>query len=170
VWPEKNFAYLQGGIDAVSDFFSCSSSPYFRWTEKRNIAQLDSAFFKQFNKGMLQKPIADTLNLKYAVNITKRNSSGRATEIEISSADTTIALSGYNIRRFFAESPAQYLRSNLFFISQADDSTLTLHGAGYGHGVGMCQFGALYMSQQGFRYYHILGKYFPGTKLSKMYR
>jgi stage II sporulation protein D len=169
LWPEQNFHYLKSGIDAVSDKFSCSISPYFRWTEERSIEQLDSAFWRQFNRSVLQQPILDTLNLKFILNITKRHPSGRVAEVELTYADTTITLQGYKIRRFFAQPPTQYLKSSLFYFSQTNDSTLTIHGAGYGHGVGMCQFGALFMAKQGFPYYQILNKYFPGTKLSKVY-
>ena len=169
LWPEQNGLYLKGGIDAVSHMYSCSSSPYFRWIEERSIEQLDSAFWKQFNRGALQQPIKDTLNLEFNLNITKRHTSGRVAEVEITYSDTTVTLQGYNIRRFFAKPPTQYLRSSLFYFSQANDSTLKIHGAGYGHGAGMCQFGALFMAKQGFPYYQILSKYFPGTKLSKLY-
>ena len=89
--------------------------------------------------------------------------------MRIDYADTTVVLSGYEIRRFLSAPGKNYLRSNLFYLSQTDESSLTIYGAGYGHGVGMCQFGALYMARQGFQHYHILSKYFPQTKLFRKY-
>jgi len=169
VWPKQNEPYLQGGIDAVRDIFSCSASPHFRWLEQRSIDDLDNAFYKYFGKGFLRNQVTDTLRLNFNIQVLKRNSTGRIDEIEISYADTTVRLNNYNIRRFFAQPPAKYLRSNLFYFSQVNDSTLQIHGGGSGHGVGMCQFGALNMSERGFRYYHILNKYFPGTILAKKY-
>jgi stage II sporulation protein D len=170
VWPERGGTYLKGGIDAFENVYSCSTSPHFRWTEKRNFAQLDSALNRYFHIGYLNAPVQDTLHLILAMDISKRSPNGRVEEIRIAYRDTSVILSGYDIRRFFAQPPAQYLKSNLFYFTQDSDSTIQLHGGGNGHGVGMCQFGAMNMSQRGFRYYHILAKYFPGTKLLKLYR
>jgi len=169
VWSSKKASYLSGGIDAIRDHFSCDLSPYFRWQETRSLAQLDSAFYKNYGRGYLQSVPADTVNLQMDLRVMKRSASGRIEKMEISYADTTAELSGYDIRRFFALAPAAYLRSTLFFFTQSSDSTLEIHGAGFGHGVGMCQYGAMNMSEKGFRYYHIISKYFPGTILIKKY-
>ena len=44
-----------------------------------------------------------------------------------------------------------------------------LKGAGWGHGVGLCQIGAAVMADKGYDYLSILSHYYPGTKLSKIY-
>ncbi len=169
LWPDKQLPYLEGGIDAVSAIYSCSASPYFRWLETRSFSQLDSAFYQQYNRRRLQETVTDTLKLNFHLNILKRNSTGRVSELEIAYADTTVILSGYEIRRFFTNSEGKMLPSNLFYLTQPDDSTLVIHGGGYGHGVGMCQYGALNMARRGLKHYHILGKYYPGTKLFRKY-
>lgn len=169
IWPETNFPYLAGGSDAVSDVYSCSASPYFRWLENRSIDHLDSLFSQQYNHSSLQQPVTDTTTVTLQIKILKRTSKGRVTELQIDYADTSVVLSGYKIRRFLADRNGKYLPSNLFYFSQPDDSTLTIHGGGYGHGVGMCQYGALNMARRGFKHYHILNKYFPGTKLDRKY-
>ena len=169
IWPEINPPYLQGGPDAVSDFYSCSTSPYFRWLETRTIDELDSQFYKNYNHGFLHQTVSDTMQLNFNLQIMKRDSKARVTEIKINYADTSVTLNGYEIRRFFSDKDGKYLPSNLFYMTQSNDSTLVLHGGGYGHGVGMCQFGALNMAKRGFQHYHILSKYFPGTKLIRKY-
>lgn len=161
--------YLEGGPDAVGSVYSCNISPYFRWEETRTLDDIDRAFLKHYNKSLLNQTVTDTTELSLNLGITARDASGRVREMVITYADTTIILSGYEIRRFFTAPGKNYLRSNLFYLSQPDDSTLTIHGGGYGHGVGMCQFGALYMARQGFQHYHILSKYFPQTKLYRKY-
>jgi SpoIID/LytB domain protein len=45
----------------------------------------------------------------------------------------------------------------------------TFHGAGWGHGVGLCQIGAAVMASKGFSAEEILRHYFPGTELLKIY-
>ena len=174
IWPSINAPYLSGGIDAVSDTFSCSSSPFFRWRETRTLAQLDSSFYSNYGQSLLQsrqmEQPADTLYLQFDLRVKQRSGSGRIEQLEITYGDTTVNLSSYEIRRFFATDREPYLRSTLFFFSQPDDTTLEIHGAGYGHGAGMCQYGAMNMSAaRSFRYYHIISKYFPGTTLIKKY-
>jgi stage II sporulation protein D len=169
VWPAIDAPYLNGGIDAVSDTFSCSSSPFFRWREIRSLSQLDSSFYSNYGRGLFQLEPDDTLYLQFDLRVKQRSGSGRIEKLEITYCDTTVELGGYEIRRFFAADSALFLRSTLFFFSQADDTTLEIHGAGYGHGVGMCQYGAMDMSSKSFRYYHIISKYFPGTILIKKY-
>jgi stage II sporulation protein D len=169
VWPAMNAPYLSGGIDAVSDTFSCSSSPFFRWRETRSLAQLDSSFYSNYGRSLLAAESTDTLYLQFDLRVKQRSSSGRVEQMEITYCDTTVELNSYEVRRFFAADQEPLLRSTLFFFTQPDDTTLEIHGAGYGHGVGMCQYGAMDMSAKSFRYYHIISKYFPGTTLVKKY-
>jgi stage II sporulation protein D len=169
VWPGRNLPYLTEGFDSVDDIYSCSLSPYFRWLETRSFVELDSLFDVIYHKSQLTKAVEDTTEIDLNLQITKRNSSGRVTDLQIIYGDTTVLLSGYEIRHFFKDKNGKSLPSNLFYITQQDDSTLTIHGGGFGHGVGMCQYGALYMAQHGFMHYHIISKYFPGTKLVRKY-
>jgi stage II sporulation protein D len=169
VWPSGPLPYLEGGSDAVSDIYSCSVSPYFRWLETRSFSQLDSLFELEYQKGQLKNIVEDTIEVNLDFQIVNRNSSGRISDLLITNADTTVTLSGYQIRHFFKDKNGKSLPSNLFYLTQPDDSTLTIHGGGFGHGVGMCQFGALYMARHGFMHYHIITKYFPGTKLIRKY-
>lgn len=55
------------------------------------------------------------------------------------------------------------------FILKEKGGYFVFEGEGLGHGVGMCQIGALYMAKQGFTYKEILSHYFPGLKLTRFY-
>ena len=81
IWPSIKAPYLNGGIDAVSDTFSCSSSPFFRWRETRTLAQLDSSFYSNYGQSLLQsrqmEQPADTLYLQFDLRVKQRSSSGR---------------------------------------------------------------------------------------------
>lgn len=48
-------------------------------------------------------------------------------------------------------------------------TTFTLRGAGWGHGVGLCQIGAAAMSAEGYDYKAILNHYYPGADITKIY-
>ena len=169
IFPDGHLPYLQGSIDAVGDIFSCRISPLFRWEETRTFTALDSKFSMKYGRSLLNHTVSDTLQLSFNLKVLKRNSTGRVSELQVTYADTSLILSGYTIREFLSSTTGKYLPSNLFYLTQPDDSTLTIHGGGYGHGVGMCQFGALNMARSGFKHYHILSKYFPYTKLLRKY-
>ena len=171
VFTNSSFEYLPGGMDAVSDVFSCSASPKFRWVETRTIDQLDSSFKNMYNKSLLQglKQVTDTTQINIELSVLNRTETGRVQKLMFTTKDTSVVFDKFQIRRFLGEPSGSPLPSNLFYLSQENDSTITIHGGGYGHGVGMCQWGAINMSKRGFHYYHILNKYFPGTLLSKGY-
>ena len=81
-------------------------------------------------------------------------SSGRVGSIKIGG----ISVSGATVRNMFA------LRSTSFSISYAD-GIFTFSVSGYGHGVGMSQYGANSMAKDGDTYSEILSHYYPGTEL-----
>lgn len=60
------------------------------------------------------------------------------------------------------------LKSTLFSITH-EDGAFVLHGAGFGHGVGMCQTGAIGMAEGGKPHAEILGHYYRGTHLHRLY-
>jgi len=169
VWPGPAYKHLQPGKDLLGDNFACSVSPHFRWKRSFTIQQLDSLFKINFNRSFLDQIVTDSTAIVFGANILERSSTGRVQKMSLSLGDTTVVLSNFEIRKFFSTEQAKTLKSRFFSISDTD-STLVIKGGGYGHGVGLCQWGALNMSQQGFKYYDILvNKYFKGTYLKKVY-
>lgn len=61
-----------------------------------------------------------------------------------------------------------HLYSSAFVVEKEDDRFI-LHGAGWGHGVGLCQIGAAVMGAQGWSYREILQHYFRGSEVVKVY-
>ena len=59
------------------------------------------------------------------------------------------------------------LQSTNFTLTTTEDS-ITFHTIGYGHGVGLSQYGAMYMAEQGAGYAEILSHYYPGTVLTNV--
>ena len=89
------------------------------------------------------------------ISYLSRNNSGRVQSAVI--GDTT--LSGAEIRAVLG------LRSTYFSVDYAED-TFTFTVTGYGHGVGMSQYGAEVYARQGLSYREILAHYYPGTELT----
>ena len=77
------------------------------------------------------------------------------------------------IRRSLSET---HLKSSAFIVERRDigadgvPATIVLHGAGWGHGVGLCQIGAAMMAEQGYDYVQILLHYYYGASVDRIYQ
>ncbi|MEE0990254.1 MAG: SpoIID/LytB domain-containing protein [Paludibacteraceae bacterium] len=92
----------------------------------------------------------------------KRGVSGRIYELKIVGENSTIIIGKeLEIRKWLSNS---HLYSSAFVVEK-DDDTFTLYGAGWGHGVGLCQIGAAVMAEKGYTYKEILAHYYPNTEL-----
>ncbi|MDE6119088.1 MAG: amidase, partial [Muribaculaceae bacterium] len=97
-----------------------------------------------------------------------RGPSGRITRLLIAGTLRQMTVGKeLEIRRWLSES---HLRSSAFTVSRGDDGSFTLRGAGWGHGVGLCQIGAAMMACRGDGFRAILSHYFPQTQLTRLYR
>ena len=96
----------------------------------------------------------------------ERGSSGRIIRLEVvgQKGKATIGKE-LEIRRSLSRS---HLYSSAFIVEEEQDR-ITLYGAGWGHGVGLCQIGAAVMGEKGFDYKSILLHYFSGAQLKKLY-
>ena len=101
-----------------------------------------------------------------------RGESGRLIELKIIGTKQTIIVGKeLEIRKWLSES---HLYSSAFVVDKSEITNgipqhFTLIGAGWGHGVGLCQIGAAVMGEKGFKYNEILLHYFRGAELKKIY-
>lgn len=92
---------------------------------------------------------------------TKVDPSGRILEIRIRGDISTVDIQGKDLRRIIGP---DILRSTNFKITVVGPYA-TFEGLGWGHGVGMCQWGAYYMARAGKKTDEILSFYYPGSKI-----
>ena len=101
-----------------------------------------------------------------------RGESGRLIELKIIGTKRTITVGKeLEIRKWLSNS---HLYSSAFVVDKSDlqnevPQHFTLIGAGWGHGVGLCQIGAAVMGAKGYKYKEILLHYFRGAELKKIY-
>lgn len=102
-----------------------------------------------------------------------RGRSGRMTRLRITGTKRTMIIGKeLEIRRTLSPS---HLYSSAFIVEHGKTGAdglpeeFTLRGAGWGHGVGLCQIGAAVMSARGYAYDSILYHYFPGAELTTIY-
>ncbi len=100
----------------------------------------------------------------------QRGVSGRIVRLRITGSKKTMIIGKeLEIRKALSET---HLYSSAFVVEKTmtgDRSFFTLRGAGWGHGVGLCQIGAAVMGARGYSYSEILRHYFRGAKIEKKY-
>ena len=102
----------------------------------------------------------------------ERGASGRVVKLKITGSKKTLIVGKeLEIRKFLSKT---HLYSSAIVINKAGDDKgvpkkFIIHGAGWGHGVGLCQIGAAVMASQGYMFDEILLHYFSGVKLKKIY-
>jgi stage II sporulation protein D len=98
---------------------------------------------------------------------------GRALTMRVTTTTGRYVVGGDAIRRLFADSTGRILYSTQFLFRAermgARLDGLTLVGGGWGHGVGMCQVGAMARARAGWDYRRILAAYYPGTEVRGLY-
>ena len=103
----------------------------------------------------------------------ERGTSGRIIRLKIVGTDRVMTIGKeLVIRRTLSES---HLYSSAFVVEAAEEndegipSGFTFYGAGWGHGVGLCQIGAAVMADKGYEYDAILEHYYPGARIENRY-
>lgn len=95
-----------------------------------------------------------------------RGTSGRLIKLKIVGSKRTMIIGKeLEIRRILSKS---HLYSSAFVVEKIDNKFI-FHGAGWGHGVGLCQIGAAVMGEQGYNYSDILLHYYVGASIDKFY-
>lgn len=130
---------------------NCQGSPHFNWHYVLSRSELAERL-----RGAGYK-----LSGVKGVEVAGRTASGRVAAIRISNADKELTISGKDLR---AAIGPNLIRSTKFSVTQAGGD-LVFEGTGWGHGVGMCQWGAYFMAKDGKGYQEILRFYYPQSTL-----
>ena len=137
--------------------YDLETPDYYRWTVEYTTAQVSDIFRRK--SGL---DIGDIVDLRPV----KRGPSGRIYELEIEGTKSTVTIGKeLEIRRTLSKS---HLFSSAFVVEKTQDGFI-LKGAGWGHGVGLCQIGAAVMAAKGYTYREILQHYYPETTLGRFY-
>ena len=143
VWKEK-ISYLD-----VRNSNYCRGTPNYKWNLNISVHK----FARLLGLASINQ-----------IRITTRSKSGRAKEVLIQSRGKDIHLRATKLRQLLGENKLK----SYFFAIRLKAKNIQIAGRGYGHGVGMCQWGSRRMSEKnGMGYKKILNHFFPGTSVSK---
>ena len=175
-WEDKDYPYLQplpdtpgwkeGGdvfcdtndntiLSQVLNDYDLETKDFYRWTAEYSRAGVSDLVRKR--SGIDFGTIRDLVPIE-------RGPSGRLKRLKVVGDKKTMVIGKeLIIRRWLSES---HLKSSAFEIKWIGDR-LVLDGAGWGHGVGLCQIGAAVMAAKGYTFDQILLHYYPGSKLER---
>lgn len=174
VWDDAPRPYLISVIDVnpATGVAYDSFSSRFTWTERWSAAQLEQ---------ILSRTLADSLPDGVAgigelrdLRVEERTPSGRVRALRIEAENGTFVVGGDRVRWILMTNQDRLLNSSKFDVRVARDaagriSEVIAEGGGWGHGIGMCQVGAMGRARAGQSYRTILDAYYPTTDLQKLY-
>lgn len=143
----------------------CDIAPRNHWTEEFDEAQLSEAVRRALVAAGARDPRPGVMT---AMRVEGRTTSGRATALVLRTDRGDVTVRNNEIRNVLRNSRGAILPSTYFSIERESRvrghlSGVTLRGHGNGHGVGMCQWGAIGRSRAGLDARTILRHYYPGT-------
>lgn len=151
-------------LKQVLNDYDQETSDFYRWSVTYTQKELSALILKR--SGIDYGDILELTPIE-------RGTSGRIKRLKIVGTEQVMIIGKeLEIRRTLSES---HLYSSAFVVETAEEndegipSAFTLHGAGWGHGVGLCQIGAAVMADKGYEYEDILGHYFPGATIENRY-
>ena len=175
-WPWKaHYPYLYGRRDAPGEDRKsyCRESRHFRWEVVWSGSELSRITGKTLPAELGGK--VAPFNLIRDIRVVGYAPSGRARAVEIVTDNGTHRIEGDRIRWVLRpeSSRGPILKSTLFKMEVSRSGgrvkQVRLKGGGNGHGVGMCQSGAIRMATDGFSAERILAHYYPGVTLVRIY-
>jgi SpoIID/LytB domain protein len=146
-----------GLLEKALPDFDRETENFFRWRVEYSRQELEEILRKKsgFDFGLLKE-----------IRPLRRGPSGRILRLQIVGSKRSMFVGKeLEIRRWLSRS---HLYSSAFVVT-VEGQRFIFHGAGWGHGVGLCQIGAVVMAAQGFSAEEILKHYFRGVKIQKIY-
>ena len=144
----------QAILSQVLNNYDQETKDFYRWTVKYTKEELSDIIRER--SGIDFGEILDLVPIK-------RGPSARLYEMQIVGSKRTMVIGKeLEIRKWLSKS---HLYSSAFVVDRNEAGDFILTGAGWGHGVGLCQIGAAVMAAKGYTYEQILAHYFPGSEL-----
>ena len=182
---EKDFPDLKNE-DTARQWIYTSPTAFCNTTDKKILSQVlnnydqETTDFYRWSVVYSQSELAHLIHEKSGIDFgeiidlkpIERGTSGRLVRLQIQGSKQTLIIGKeLEIRRVLSPS---HLYSSAFVVEREDiqngiPQRFVIHGAGWGHGVGLCQIGAAVMGEQGYPYREILLHYFVGANIEKLY-
>jgi stage II sporulation protein D len=168
VWNKTPLGYLRSVDDnnGLAGAF-CLSSPSFAWEEQWPLPQFTFIVNRSSRETFPQNPSSGEVR---SVSVDSRFFCGRVKQCSVRTSNGTFVYGGDKIRFVFRRNSAGYpiLKSSLITGVSVLSGTIVIKGRGYGHGVGMCQMGAIGRARVGKKYDEIVKAYYTDITIKKV--
>jgi stage II sporulation protein D len=170
VWTgEAGAPYLRRVDDHIpgSSRAYCDISPRYEWEREMTAEQVGAAVTRYLRSRGSSESIGDARSLR----VESHTPSGRVGVLAVSGTGGETTLRGNAIRYALRSTGGELLNSTYFSVESSGSSgtsggrRFTIRGRGYGHGIGMCQWGAIGRARAGQDAITILQTYYPGTSV-----
>ena len=146
-------------LSQVLNDYDMETRDFFRWQARYTRGELSA---------LISTRSGQDIGLLESIEPLKRGPSGRIELLSIKGSKSSMVIGKELVIRKFLSS--SHLKSSAFVVREekspdnnAENDTITPLGAGWGHGVGLCQIGAAMMAVRGYSYRDILLHYYPGS-------
>ena len=165
VWNKSAVAYLRSVDDGDGPY--CSQSGSFTWEETWPLPQFSFIVNKYSREAFPQNPCRGDMR---DISIRSKFRCGRARELCIRTSEGEFLYGGDKVRSVLRRNTAGFpiLKSSLITDVSVRGGSVVIRGRGYGHGVGLCQMGALGRARNGKEYKDIVKAYYTGIEIKKI--
>jgi stage II sporulation protein D len=147
IWKGSDFPYLTGVRCPY-----CNASPHFKWEVNLSLFEIRDSITKR------KKSLGSIRGIAFKKN------SGRVTDVEIRHSNGKLNMTGNNFR--LTVHPKKI--KSMYFKTKKLPNGLRFNGRGWGHGVGMCQWGAKGLAMRGKNYKRIISYYYRGVRIVRL--
>jgi len=165
VWDKAGLPYLRSIADQDEKGGAyCAGSPNFTWEESWPVSQLSTIIGRFSRETFPQNPATGRFS-SFAVD--SRYACGRCRSCKITTANGVVLYGGDKIRFVLRRNMSGFpiLRSAVITKVSMFGGNLHVGGRGYGHGIGMCQYGAIGRALAGQSCEHIIKAYYTGVEI-----
>jgi stage II sporulation protein D len=169
VWRSEPRAYLRGVPDVIpgTERAYCEISNRYRWTERWTRAEALETLARTLAEHA-GRPATPLQSLGH-ISLEGRTRSGRTEQLRVVTGGRTHLVRGDSIRWVLRPAPNRILNSTYRLELESAGGELVVRGGGWGHGIGMCQMGAIGRARAGQDYRQILSTYYRETQLVRLY-
>ncbi len=133
----------------------CKKSPHFNWHLVLSFSEIETILAGSAYK----------IKGMHSIQVVSRDASGRVINLKMVSSKEEIEVSAKDFRNLVG--PNRIRSAN--FTVNTFGKDVVFEGSGWGHGVGLCQWGAYFMAKSGVSYQKILKHYYPGSEIVSIY-
>ena len=145
--------YLMGEVNCPDN-----ASPHYNWKNSISVSDLKKSFHGLISVGLLRELV-----------ILQRSRTGRTTKLKFIGKKGEKILEKSTIRRVLKLSSNWITSLNPLYDRSGNIVEILTKGRGWGHGVGLCQWGSIELAKRGWSYQKILKYYYPGVALEKFW-